>query len=648
MNRSTIIGLVLILAVTIIYSIWVAPNKKEIEARRRIQDSLIQVQKATADSLQMVTAREEAAAARRKKIRDSLAAVNRQGSAPTAQLQERRNELGPFSNASFGKDETFYVENGLYRIGISSQGGKIISVDLRKYRTWDSLPLILFNKDSVDFGLSFFADNRLINTNELYFSLYAPGHTYTPGQTITVPGNDSLNLSFRLYTNSGDSGFNPDRYIEYVYHFSGSDYMIGYTVNIVGLEDILASNTNSLNLSWHAELYRLEKSVDRFNGTTIYYRYYNDEVKYLSETKDDQKALTTRVKWISFKQRFFCSTFIAGDYFNNADVRVFTDQSKSDRYNRSAWAEIGIPYSRASIQSVPMRFYFGPLKYNLIRKYHLALEHQIPLGWSFFLLAWINRYAVIPVFDFLSRFGWNYGIIILVLTILLKIVLLPIAFKTYTSTAKMRVLKPEIDEISKKFPKKEDAMKKQQAVMALYKQVGVNPMSGCIPMLLQFPILVALFRFFPSSIELRQQPFLWAHDLSSYDSILNLPFNIPFYGNHVSLFCLLMTISTIIYTRINDKMMSTGQQQVPGMKVMMYMMPVLFLGFFNSYAAALSYYYFLANIFTFLQMFLFRRFVNEEKIHQRLQENRKKPVKKSGFQKRLEEMAKSRGYTPRR
>jgi YidC/Oxa1 family membrane protein insertase len=462
-----------------------------------------------------------------------------------------------------------------------------------------------------------------------------------------VPGSDSLDLAFRLYTNNGDSGFNPDQYIEYVYHFTGSDYMIGYTLNIVGLEDILASNTNSLNLSWHTELYRQEKSVDRFNGTTIYYMYYNDEVKYLSETKDDQKALTTRVKWVSFKERFFCSTLIAGDYFNNADVRIFTEQNKSDRYNRSAWAEIGIPYSRARVQSVPMRFYFGPLKYNLIRKYHLALEHQIPLGWSFFLLAWINRYAVIPVFDFLSRFGWNYGIIILILTILLKIVLLPIAFKTYTSTAKMRVLKPEIDEISKKFPKKEDAMKKQQATMALYKQAGVNPMAGCIPMLLQFPILVALFRFFPSSIELRQQPFLWAHDLSSYDSILNLPFNIPFYGNHVSLFCLLMTISTIIYTRINDKMMSPGQQQVPGMKVMMYMMPVLFLGFFNSYAAALSYYYFLANIFTFVQMFLFRRFVNEEKIHQRLQENRKKTVKKSGFQKRLEEMARSRGYTPR-
>jgi YidC/Oxa1 family membrane protein insertase len=249
----------------------------------------------------------------------------------------------------------------------------------------------------------------------------------------------------------------------------------------------------------------------------------------------------------------------------------------------------------------------------------------------------------------LSGFGWNYGIIILVLTILLKIVLLPIAYKTYMSTAKMRVLRPDVEEINKKFTKKEDALKKQQATMELYKRAGVNPMAGCIPMLLQFPILIALFRFFPSSIELRQQSFLWANDLSSYDSILNLPFTIPFYGDHVSLFCLLMTISTIVYTRINNEMMSTGQQQIAGMKTISYIMPIMFLGFFNAYASALSYYYLLANLLTFLQMYLFRRFVNEKKIHERIEENKKKPVKKkSGFQKRLEDMAKQRGYPVKR
>jgi YidC/Oxa1 family membrane protein insertase len=280
--------------------------------------------------------------------------------------------------------------------------------------------------------------------------------------------------------------------------------------------------------------------------------------------------------------------------------------------------------------------YFGPNKYNILRKYKLDLERQIPLGWSFFLMQWINRYAVLPVFNFLGSFGWNYGIVILVLTILLKTVLLPIAYKTYLSSAKMRLLKPEIDEISQKYPKKDDAIKK----------AGVNPMSGCIPVLLQMPILIAMFRFFPASIELRQQSFLWANDLSSYDSIWNLPFNIPFYGDHVSLFTLLMTVSTIIYTYLNNKMMGTGAQQMPGMKTMMYIMPVMFLGIFNNYSSGLSYYYFLVNIITFVQMYIFRYVVNEDKLHKQIQENKLKPVKKSGFQARLEEMAKKKGYNP--
>jgi YidC/Oxa1 family membrane protein insertase len=262
-------------------------------------------------------------------------------------------------------------------------------------------------------------------------------------------------------------------------------------------------------------------------------------------------------------------------------------------------------------------------------------------------MAWINEFIVIPVFDWLGGYGWNYGIVILVLTILLKIVLFPIAYKTYMSSAKMRVLKPEVDEIGKKFPKKEDAMKKQQAVMALYKSAGANPASGCVPMLLQLPILIAMFRFFPASIELRQQSFLWAHDLSSYDSILELPFSIPFYGDHVSLFTLLMTVSTIMYTYLNNQMMGQQSNQLPGMKTMMYIMPIMFLGIFNNYASGLSYYYFLANVITFGQMFVFRRAINEDKLRAKIEANKKKPSKKkSGFQKRLEDAAKKRGYKP--
>jgi len=294
--------------------------------------------------------------------------------------------------------------------------------------------------------------------------------------------------------------------------------------------------------------------------------------------------------------------------------------------------------------------YFGPNKFYNLKHYQLDLEKQIPLGWGFFLMAWINIYAVIPVFTFFGNLGWNYGIIILVLTILLKIILFPIAYKTYKSSAKMRVLKPDIDELGKKFPKKDDAMKKQQATMELYKKAGVNPMAGCIPMLLQFPILIAMFRFFPSSIELRQQSFLWATDLSSYDSIWTFPngFSLPWYGNHISLFALLMTISSIIYTRINDQMMGSTQQQMPGMKTMMYMMPVMFLFWFNDYSSGLSYYYLLANLLTFAQIYLIRAFLDEKKLHAQIEANKKKPVKKSGFQKRLEDMAKQKGLPSKR
>jgi YidC/Oxa1 family membrane protein insertase len=313
-------------------------------------------------------------------------------------------------------------------------------------------------------------------------------------------------------------------------------------------------------------------------------------------------------------------------------------------------AEVGIPFNPKETKEISMRMYFGPNKYYGLKKYKLDLERQIPLGWSFIPMAWINIYAVIPVFTFFGNMGLNYGIIILILTILLKIVLFPIAYKTYKSSAKMRVLKPDIDELNKKFPKKEEAMKKQQATMDLYKKAGVNPMAGCIPMLLQMPILIAMFRFFPSSIELRQQPFLWAQDLSSYDSIWNFPggFAIPWYGDHVSLFALLMTISSVIYTKINDQAMGSSQQQMPGMKTMMYLMPVMFLFWFNDYSSGLSYYYLLANLITFAQIYIIRGTIDDKKLHAQIEANRKKTVKKSGFQKRLETMAKQSGYPAKR
>lgn len=422
--------------------------------------------------------------------------------------------------------------------------------------------------------------------------------------------------------------------------------MMNYDMNLVGMNSVI-DPVNKIDLIWETDLRRQERSIENErNEATIYYKYSKDEVDYLTETKDLEESLVTSLKWLSFKTKFFVASLIAESAFTNANVKTFTNEGKTDEhYLKTLSAQIGVPFLNQPVQNFAMNFYFGPNKYNTLRKFHLDLERQVPLGWSFFLMAWINIYAVIPVFDWLGGYGWNYGIVILILTILLKIVLFPIAYKTYKSSAKMRVLKPEVDELAKKFPKTEDAMKKQQATMALYKKAGVNPMAGCVPMLLQFPILIAMFRFFPSSIELRQQSFLWANDLSSYDSILNLPFEIPFYGAHVSLFTLLMTISTIFYTKLNNDMMGSTNQ-MPGMKTMMYLMPIMFLGMFNNFASGLSYYYLLANLLTFAQMYLIRKTIDESKIHLQIQENKKKPVKVSKFQERLEAMAKQKGYNP--
>ncbi|MEG1763256.1 MAG: membrane protein insertase YidC, partial [Bacteroidales bacterium] len=374
------------------------------------------------------------------------------------------------------------------------------------------------------------------------------------------------------------------------------------------------------------------------------YKPTTNDVDYLSETKDDAESIKTPLKWVSFKQQFFCVTLIADDAFLNADIENKTQKKAPKGYLKDVSALIGIPYTSSNDQSIGMRIYMGPNKYSTMRAYDLDLERQIPLGWSFFLMQWINRVAVIPTFDFLSGFNISYGIIILILTILLKIILFPITYKSYVSSAKMRVIKPETDEIAKKFAKPEQAMEKQKATMTLYKKAGINPMSGCIPMLVQFPILLAMFRFFPASIELRQQHFFWADDLSSYDIIATLPFNIPFYGSHISLFAILMAISNLLYTHMTMKQ-SAGTNQMPGMKMMMYIMPIMFLGFLNSYSAALNYYYFLSTLITFGQMWMIRQFMNDAKVRLRIQEQKKKPIVKSKFQKRLEEMARQQQAT---
>jgi YidC/Oxa1 family membrane protein insertase len=391
-------------------------------------------------------------------------------------------------------------------------------------------------------------------------------------------------------------------------------------------------------MNWSAKIRQQEKTFDaEHRTTTVYYKTTAEEPDYISETKEEAVDLTTPVKWVSFKQQYFNASLIAEKEFISAKVETKNDATQ--QYIKQLTASLVVPYNHTSNESFGMKFYFGPNHYKTLAKLDESqLERIVPMGWGIFRC--VNKYLTVNVFYFLSQYISSFGLIIFLLTLIVKTILFPLVYRSYLSSAKMRVLKPEIDEIKAKYP--DDMARQQQENMKIYRKAGVNPMGGCVPVLLQMPILIAMFQFFPSAFELRQQAFLWATDLSTYDSIFNLPFNIPFYGDHVSLFTLLMTASTLVYTIYNNQMTGvTGQ-----MKYISYIMPVMFLGFFNSYSSGLTYYYFVSNLFTIGQQLLIRGFVDEKAIHKQLEENKKKPVTKSKFQIKLEEMAKKRGIDP--
>ncbi len=628
MNRDNIIGLILIFVILIGFSIWNAPSEEEKEQMRRAQDSIRALREAEQELIREKQALEKETTNEEELVLDDQEVPD---SVKTALLKDR---LGLFAGAATGEDQIITIENDLMIIKVSRKGGHPYSVELKNYKTWDQQPLMLFYGDRNEFDLQFYSQNRLVSTQNLYFT--PDTRANQSNGTYKVSGEDSLTFSMRLYPDNHTQGL--PKYLEYKYTIRGNEYMVDFDINTVGMYDVIASNTSFFNLTWNKDVPRLEKSrKNEMNNTTVYYKFLNDEVDRLRETRDGTEKLSAGIKWIAYKQQFFTSVLIAGESFNNAVVSTESFDESNEDFLKRMESNIDIAFTGGADNNIPLSFYFGPNHFNTLKAHNLSLESQIPLGWALF--GWINRYIVIKVFNYLDSFNLNYGIIILILTLMLKLVLFPIAYKTYLSSARMRVLKPEIEELGKKFPKKEDAMKKQQATMSLYRKAGVNPMAGCVPMLLQFPILIAMFRFFPASIELRQEGFLWADDLSSYDSILQLPFEIPWYGDHVSLFTLLMTVSTILYTKMNSEMMSTGTQ-MPGMKTMLYMMPVMLLFVFNSYASGLSYYYFLANIITFIQMYAFRFMIDEDKIRHKIEHNKKKPVKKSSWMKRLEDMQK--------
>jgi YidC/Oxa1 family membrane protein insertase len=540
--------------------------------------------------------------------------------------------LGVFSGGASGENEFFTMENDLMVMTFSSRGGKPYSVMLKKYDTHDGRPVVLFDGDSTVFGYKFFtADNKPIKTDDLYFR---PVNYSGP----VVAGGEPVSLTMRLEARDGAS-------IDYVYTMKADDYMIDFETKFILMGNVIPANTSSLALDWKMYIPQQEKgrqNEDMYTG--LKYKVYQENVEDLGGASQRQKKdllseNLLRTDWIAFKDQFFSSVIIADDYFLNAMVASSTADPTS-KYLRYFESEIGVPYVHGESSSIKMKMYFGPNSFTLLKKYDMQLEELVFLGRN--IIRWINQYVIIPIFNLLGKFISNYGLIILILTLIIKVVLFPLTHKSFLSQAKMRVMKPMVDELAKKFPKQEDAMKKQQATMELYKKAGVSPMGGCLPMLLQMPILFAMFRFFPTSIELRQQSFLWAKDLSTYDSIFDLPFTIPMYGDHISLFTLLMTVSTIFSTKLSNP--AGGQEQMPGMKTMMYMMPVMFMLILNNFSAGLTYYYFLANVISIIQTQVSRRFVNESEILKKIEENKKKPVKKSKWQQRLEAASKKSGY----
>ncbi|MDR1859393.1 MAG: membrane protein insertase YidC [Bacteroidales bacterium] len=635
MDKNSVIGMVLIFVILIGFSYLNKPTQEEIEAARQRQDSLRQVELALQREAIARQHADSLAAAQPLPVSDSIATDS---TGIPAQLTAK---YGAFAKAAAGEQKFIILENNLMQLRISSKGGRVYSVLLKNYKTFDGRPLLLFDGPLNQFGLSFFAGNRPINTGDLYFSPSVNQETVAisgPEVRRGKEGNEKYNAenpgdsaTVSMYLTAGDNAG-----IEYRYTLRHNSYMVGFDISINGMEKVISPNTQYLNLLWTTDCPRQERKskLGEDAYTSVNYKYLDDDVERLSERKSSSKQLETRVEWISFKQLFFNSALIPATAFPAADV-TYEYKEENANYVGKFSADVALPYEITPEQSYNMRFYFGPNHFQTLSQYDISLENVISLGYS--ILRPINRYLIIPVFNFFRNHIANFGMVILLLTIVIRTIIFPFAYKSNMSMAKMRVLKPEIDELSAKFPP-EKSMEKQQAVMALYQKAGINPMGGCLPMLLQMPILFAMFFFFPSSIELRQESFLWAKDLSSYDSILNLPFTIPWYGSHVSLFCLLMTITTILSTMLNSP--ATSGQAMPGMKTMMYIMPVMFLFILNSYPSGLSYYYLLSNLIAIGQTFVFRKFTDDNKIRLQLAENRKKTKKKSRWQIKMEELAK--------
>ncbi len=544
--------------------------------------------------------------------------------------------------AKVAKESTITIENDVMILELTSKGAQPKSVKLKNYTKYapkgERTELIeMFDPADAQMAMSFFIRNGLNNVN-----VNTAEYVFTPLALQSVEGGKRQ--SFILEFGEGAS-------MEYIYTIydtedESRDYLIDFDVKFHNVAPIMA-NQQSVKFDWKNRTYQNERGFSNENTYTTL-SYHKEGESGISElgvsTEEKSDDIAGEINWIAFKQQFFSSVFIAPSHFSSADIAYSTAKEGSG-YMKSYSSQMELPYD-ASCEGYKLGLFYGPNQYYVLKNVSelegysdLRLQELIPLGWGIF--GWVNKWFVIPVFDLLREYIASFGLIILILAVLVKLIISPLTYNSYVSMAKMRVMKPEVDEITAKYPKQEDAMKRQQATMELYKKVGVNPMGGCLPMLIQMPIIIAMFRFFPASIELRDQSFLWAHDLSSYDSILQLPFTIPFYGDHVSLFALLMSVVMFFYSKMNYEQSASSQPQMAGMKFMMlYMMPVMMLLWFNSYSSGLCYYYFLANVLTIGQTMIIRNMVDDEKIHAILKANaaKKRNPKKSKFQQKYESM----------
>ncbi len=551
-------------------------------------------------------------------VNDSLKRINLQ------------NQLGAFASSSInGIEGTTTLENDVLLLKINNKGGQITEAIIKGFKTYDSLPLYMIKDNNANFNINFSTnDNRFLNTKDLFFE-----PTLTKKSDVQV-------LSMKLKVSD-------NQFLEYRYEMT-ENFMVEFSVRSQGLSNII-NGSNLINLDWDLKGYRHEKSIRTENSMYSYYYYKSDnEVDYLNSEDND---LVNDVDWVSYKQHFFSSILLTEKPFNNAEIAsidLVKDEAIDTVFTKEYRLKTPLELSNGEL-NYNMKWYYGPSDYNQLKTYKgTDLSETADLGWGIF--GTINRWVFIPIFGLLEGFMGNYGLIIILMTIVVRIIMSPLVYKSYVSSAKMKVIRPELNELNKKYPGKENAMKRQQETMAVQRKAGVSMLSGCIPALLQMPVFFALFKFFPSNIALRGKSFLWADDLSSYDTIFNLPFTIPFYGNHVSLFPILASIAIFFYMKMNQSqqmnMQAPTQEGMPDMgkmmKYMIYFSPIMMLFFFNNYASSLSLYYFVSNLLTITIMLVIKNYViNEDKIHAQIEENKKRPEKKkSKFRQRLDDAMK--------